>query len=405
MICGNCGFQNEPGDEFCGSCGQFLAWTGTSGEGESGSAAPADAGPTSGDVDAASGADGGPVGEPAPGPGGAPDATPTTVSSTPPAVGATTVTPPPPGTSRSAQLQRCAVCGTANELTRTFCLNCGAKLSKSGTTTRLATKAAAGRGGTRPHSRVLPYFAAILLVGLIVVFGGIVVLVGLPGGPAVQPSNSAGPSLPVALVTPAASTFGAPPPSGAPPVSGASPSNAPGLTPPPSGPADTAQPIGSTPPSAPASAPPSSSTGLSCSDQQFGATAPGGWTITGARWGRHGSTDYLAVAVKPGGSTSATASVDAYLVPPGDVQSRFGVAPPATGDVALVLAFNDAVTLSGPFGSQVDYKALKEFQATHKGRMAFVVIGVAGAGCFDLQSSGWASGANAPTEVEVDIAR
>ena len=28
MICRNCGFQNTPGDAFCGSCGQFLEWTG-----------------------------------------------------------------------------------------------------------------------------------------------------------------------------------------------------------------------------------------------------------------------------------------------------------------------------------------------------------------------------------------
>ena len=30
VTCANCGFLNEPGDEFCGECGTYLAWSGTS---------------------------------------------------------------------------------------------------------------------------------------------------------------------------------------------------------------------------------------------------------------------------------------------------------------------------------------------------------------------------------------
>ena len=31
VTCANCGFLNEPGDEFCGDCGTYLAWSGASG--------------------------------------------------------------------------------------------------------------------------------------------------------------------------------------------------------------------------------------------------------------------------------------------------------------------------------------------------------------------------------------
>ena len=31
VTCTNCGFLNEPGDEFCGNCGTYLAWSGTPG--------------------------------------------------------------------------------------------------------------------------------------------------------------------------------------------------------------------------------------------------------------------------------------------------------------------------------------------------------------------------------------
>lgn len=104
--CARCGFENAPGDQFCGSCGAFLEWE----------AAPA--------VDAAPVAGGAPTGEAAaqraPAPPGASDA-----GAPPPSA-----TPPSPGTSTAGgELLRCPACGIANPADRTFCQTCGARLS------------------------------------------------------------------------------------------------------------------------------------------------------------------------------------------------------------------------------------------------------------------------------------
>ena len=123
MICANCGFQNAPTDEFCGSCGQFLAWTGA--PAASDSAAPA--------------------GAPTPaGPGAAAADSPTVVGQAPPDVAAAAPFAAA-APAWSADLQRCDVCGTANELPRTFCLNCGAQLKKAGTTSAAALAVAAAQ--------------------------------------------------------------------------------------------------------------------------------------------------------------------------------------------------------------------------------------------------------------------
>ena len=108
-----------------------------------------------------------------------------------------------PGINWPAGLQRCDVCGTANELSRTFCLNCGAKLKKAGTTTGTALAVAAAREERRREYRMIGYAlgGALLFVvfaaGAFIPFGGLV------------------PPLPIARATPPPTLIGVNPGSSA----------------------------------------------------------------------------------------------------------------------------------------------------------------------------------------------
>ncbi len=364
MICSNCGFQNAPGDEFCGSCGQFLAWTGEQ-------PTPVDQQPQATEQPA-----------PAITPGTVPPnwaaSTEQPVSDQRPVVTPTPTTSAGPGTFAGGpalgtrpRLIRCAVCGTANEPTRAFCLKCGSRL---------------GPGAQAPssRSRVLPFLVAgAAVVVVIVLLGAGFVLLGGNAQSSAHPSQppSTGPGTSsVAINSPLASNDAH--------------SQAPA--------SDEASQPASSAPSGDAGSPPVA--GFSCADQQLAATAPGRWIVKSARWGHRGTADFLAIALAPGADAGATASVAATLVPLGQVASRFGVSPPASGEIALVLTFSHAVGFGGPFKSQVGYQVLDAFKVA-KGdqKLVDVVIGVTGGGCYNLSSDGWTSGSRSSTELVVEI--
>lgn len=191
MICRNCGFHNEPGDEFCGSCGKFLEWSGADGQAATGAAA-------GGTAAASSGPNAGDAGS------GQPDS-PTTsqpVTPLPPIV-------PPPGITPNQPIRQarpithtqpitgtqpmwsgrdpdviCWNCGRRNPGDRTFCLQCGEKLTAG---TVAGRNAGAGRGavagtagGGNDGRRTLAIGAGIVAVLLL---AGIGVAVFLGGGP------------------------------------------------------------------------------------------------------------------------------------------------------------------------------------------------------------------------------
>ena len=123
-ICRRCGFQNVPGDVFCGSCGAFLEW-----EGEAAEAVPEPAPAGDPDVPVVGGgtAHGAP---PPPNPYQAQQPVQPVPAWTPPPAGGT---PPPvgqPAAPSGAGLVRCPACGIANTPGRTFCQSCGAKLAE-----------------------------------------------------------------------------------------------------------------------------------------------------------------------------------------------------------------------------------------------------------------------------------
>lgn len=190
MICSNCGFRNEPGDEFCGSCGRFLEFTGASeaAEGQAGA-----------------------VDQPTP---GAASDSPTTVQPV--------VPPVPAGAPRttaaaSAPLGRgpdvvCWNCGRRNPAGRAFCMQCGTKLSTdnavagpavaSGVTHRRPTpEAAPGGDGRRSLAIGAGLLALLVLAGLVGafvlgVFGGPPATLGPVAGVSPSPSAGASGSLP-----------------------------------------------------------------------------------------------------------------------------------------------------------------------------------------------------------------
>jgi hypothetical protein len=105
MLCPKCGFENAPGDAFCGSCGAFLEFA-TEEAAEAGAGAPGSA------ADSAAGAP--------PAEAGAPD--PAAVAAAIVAVPAGTV--PAPATAGPT----CPACGRVNPAGRTFCISCGTRL-------------------------------------------------------------------------------------------------------------------------------------------------------------------------------------------------------------------------------------------------------------------------------------
>ena len=143
-ICKVCGFANESGATFCGSCGTFLEWN----------SEPADPStqPKSGDAQPP------PPGNPGTGPGGATtivDPVPVPVPPDP-GLGGTGTTPVPPGK------VRCAVCGLDNEPTRILCGRCGAELAPTKTITTVIPEPP--KPPTIPPRAVIAVGAVLVLV-------------------------------------------------------------------------------------------------------------------------------------------------------------------------------------------------------------------------------------------------
>jgi TolB protein len=187
ITCKVCGFDNEAGAQFCGSCGSFLEWTGESADGAPAPGTPpGPAAPTP------------PIGPGVAGPGvaGPGVAGPTTPTSTP------TPTPIPSGPTVVAPVAGpgeivCRSCGMVNERDRVFCRRCAAELMPVATEVAGPTAVTVRRGPGLP----IPAGPAILVAAIaVVVIGGIVFASGLLRG---NPNPSASPS--VAIVGPSSS--------------------------------------------------------------------------------------------------------------------------------------------------------------------------------------------------------
>ena len=93
-----------------------------------------------------------------------------------------------------AGLQRCDMCGTANELSRTFCLNCGAQLKRAGTTTSAALAVAKAQEERRRGMRMVGYVVGGALLFILAAAIGFVALGGLSPAPAAIVLSESDPS-------------------------------------------------------------------------------------------------------------------------------------------------------------------------------------------------------------------
>jgi Tol biopolymer transport system component/ribosomal protein S27AE len=170
IVCKICGFENEPGAQFCGSCGGFLEWTGesTAPEAPPGTAVPTPPPPTG--------------------------ATPTASAEAPTTTYQTVQEPADP----NAII--CPSCGLANERDRVFCRRCAAELVPMATEP-IGPASTSARRAALP---VPPGVAIAAAVGVVVLIGAALFAAGIfgrgtpptlasstPGTPTVAPSSSA----------------------------------------------------------------------------------------------------------------------------------------------------------------------------------------------------------------------
>lgn len=407
MKCQNCGFQNQEGDEFCGSCGQFLEWTGQPAADDV--AAP----PDQPAADAAA------APPPPPPPPPAPAAAASTTPSAPQPSPSPTAPPPPPekwttsqqasaalgvNASLPSNLVRCTTCGRANQATRAFCQFCGAKLSAAG--------AAGARGGTTDDGssgrRVLiggaAAIALLLVLALIAVYAG---WIKLPGGTAsatATPTGALPSGSPLVSLTPTP-TDSLPPATptasaGQPTDSPTAPTTAPPVETPTVAPPTVAPPTPPPPSPTPSRPPP---TGYSCDPQTLSAPAAARWTLATITSGTRAPYDSFILNLVRSGASAGTVVVDAELVAPEQVPVLYGVDAPAAGDIALVVVVHQPVKVSVELDKLPDYRSLESFYDVGTSDGAIAVLGVSGSGCFNLHQVGWDDPASTSASVIVDI--
>ncbi len=169
IVCKICGFDNEPGAQFCGSCGGFLEWTGES-------TAPAT-----------------PTGAAAPTPPPPTGTTPAVETETPTESYAAAPEPADPGAII------CPSCGLANERDRVFCRRCAAELVPIATEP-IGPSTVSSR---RPALPVPAGAAIIAVVAVVVVIGAGLFVAGIIGRDSGQVAASSTPT--ASTVAPSAS--------------------------------------------------------------------------------------------------------------------------------------------------------------------------------------------------------
>jgi hypothetical protein len=285
-------------------------------------------------------------------------------------------------------VQPCWNCGTPNEQTRTFCQSCGQQLHATtqswpavappppGTATPADAQSPApppiAGAAVRPRRRRrrwVPLLGAAAFGALLVAAGFVVA--GMLGQGGANPLTGGAADRTGGARSPAAET--------APARDRESPP-----------PAETRGAGGE---------------GFRCETQSLTAAEPGTWTVARARWGQRSGFDYISFVLRRGGNSDEAATVTAELMPLDEVESRFGVDPPTGGDLALMVTFERTVRLSGPFGRNVNQRALQEFRLLRGDDVVHAVLGVAGSGCFQMSAPGWDDGRPRNVEVTLQIER
>ena len=150
--------------------------------------------------------------------------------------------------------------------------------------------------------------------------------------------------------------------------------------------------------------------GGDCPPQTVSAPEAGAWRMA-TRQGdlqlsSQGSATRLLFRVYRAGNADAAAQVTAEIVPPDEVEPRFGVAGPGGGDAALVITFSEEFRASGNRFELDSVGSVSGMVLSDVESGLVAVAGIRGNGCFELGADGWAGeGSPQSADVYVDISR
>lgn len=420
ITCPACGFQNGPGDEFCGQCGRYLGWSADA----PGQTTPRPDDTPTAHIEAVAKAQPTPPGQPTPAWGGsylAPQEPPR-YDPAPPAQ----IMPPavPGGVA-------CRTCGLTNPPGRTFCQRCGNELDPAigtvaGTPRPVKGSAASGGSGRRIVAAGVGLIVVAAVAGAAIVFGGVL------NGPAPSATprtaiRSPSATPPTGQVTdePFASPTGAPTtrptarptrrPTAEPgdtdtPTPDVTGAPTPRITPRPTRtPNTTATPTGTVLPDDLPTPPPAGT--YLCAGEAVAIEDPmvRGWNIERVRWGARSDFDhvYLELGRRRGLDGVGSRAV-VQVMPVSEVAERLGFVAPSTGRTALVLTLSEGVRATLSVDQVV---GLQKVRAVTAGKdpdgLQWLVLGVRGDACYSLQAPAWSSDVpteTSSTEVIVDVA-
>lgn len=419
VTCQNCGFPNEPGDEFCGQCGRYLGWPDDAGR----------ASPPTADTPAA----------PIPGP-----PTPSTPAPppTPSAWSGSYLQPsqPPPGPQGPPPVPQgppasmvpppmmggvsCRTCGLVNPPGRTFCQRCGNELDPAvgtvaGTPRPVAgTSASGGGGGRRLVAAGLGLVVVAVVVGAAIVFGGVL------GGPAptATPRTAIGspsPAIPSAAITPTSAEPTSEPtseptvlPTGErTPRPTARPTRRPTTAPttaPTEPPDATDTPTGAPVPTVGGPTPPPPGTFVCDRTTAIADPLSQGWRVQRVDWSGEGDHDQLTVTLNrfdplAGDATQAIV----HVLPVADVAETLKVVAPSAGRDAVALGLWEGVRSNLELDQALGLSKLRWItMGRDDNGFLWLVLGVRGAACYSLQVPAWTSeepGGASTVQVIVDV--
>ena len=449
VTCTNCGFLNEPGDEFCGDCGTYLAWSGA---------------PDSEPVSAAPQPEPSTQAPPAPPPTFVPPPPPPMAAAPPPVrpTGAAypppappspptqppvyqgPPAPPPPAAPQGYQVMPppamgglpCRTCGLVNPPGRTFCQRCGQRLDPAvGTmggaprpaagTTSAAAASSGGGGGKRLA------ITGVSIVLIAAVAGAALFLSGALGGnktanptpiTALASATPAATDQPTAQITAEPTVAPTPTPRRTPrptpepvPTDEATPLPTDAVTPevtaeptleptPEATPKPTKKPVATTPPASQAPPP----TAFVCdTDSAIPDPLSAGWNIRRIDWRKMDTYDRFFVTLDqrdPGGNGTQAL---VHVMPVADVASTLKVSTPQAGTTAIALGLFQDVQLDWTQNRALTLPALK-WVTMEKDDNGFpwIVLGVKGAGCYSLQVPDWSAADPQPAStivVTIDV--
>jgi hypothetical protein len=114
------------------------------------------------------------------------------------------------------------------------------------------------------------------------------------------------------------------------------------------------------------------------------------WRLNGVYWGERNGFDRLTLRLVPAEDTGRPARTTVELRPAETVESELGLPAPGEGDMAVLVRFSDAVSLTRDLQGDPSLPAVRTFAATNgdDGRV-WAVFGVLSEGCYALQVPFW----------------